>query len=596
MGEVLPPLLLPRPRSIEFAGGVTDYASPSVVVDGGARLRFAGSEAYRLTLRGGKSLIEARTRLGALHARHTYEQLMVQFPLDGPALVIEDGPAFATRGVMLDVSRDRVPTMGELFRIVVLMHWLKFNHLQLYTEHTFAYAGHEEAWRGWSPITADEIRTLQQHCTAHGIELAANQNCFGHLAKWLTLPKYAHLAETHGDWVFENATESFPRHGPFSLCPVDPASGAFVEELLGQLLPCFSSPLVNIGCDETFDVGWGRSKEAVKERGRAAVYFEFVSKICAAVRRHGKRPMFWADIALSEPGSVGMIPEDMVCLAWDYEPTARFGEWCRVLRGAGRETWVCPGTSSWRSITGRTTERRGNLRAAAVEGLAGGATGFLVTDWGDSGHHQQWPVALAAIAEAADAAWNGTNEGYDARAAGVHVFGDLKSTELTEDRQTSGTWLDELGDLDAAMRLVGGRRGEGEGPTRLRNSSVLFNDLFMPIGPGGDEKLRRGTLGVPVEMWREAKERLEGLAARRPRGVSELVAAELDHTLRVARLAIERAIWRKEGAASSDGRRLAGEIRGIMEEHRGLWLTRCREGGLTDSCGYYERIAEEMER
>jgi len=55
-----------------------------------------------------------------------------------------------------------------------------------------------------------------------------------------------------------------------------------------------------------------------------------------------------------------------------------------------------------------------------------------------------------------------------------------------------------------------------------------------------------------------------------------------------------RAIWRREGGA--ERRLLVPELRGIIEEHRELWLKRCREGGLADSCGYYERIAEEMER
>lgn len=581
-----PPLLLPRPRNMELLEQLVVVREPRETVSGAAGLRYPGPEAYRLSIRAEGTEILARDARGAVQAHRTLAQLRARYGRRAPSMVIEDGPAFATRGVMLDVSRDRVPTMRQLRETIELMASLKFNHLQLYTEHTFAYAGHEEAWDGWSPITPDEVRTLDGWCREVGIELAANQNCFGHLAKWLALPKYAHLAETHGDWVFENATESFPRKGPFSLCPVDPASGAFIDDLMGQLLPCFSSPLVNIGCDETFDVGFGRSKETVAERGRGAVYFEFVNRICESVRKRGKRPMFWADIALSHPEAVSLIPRDMVCLAWDYEPTARFAEWCRVLGGAGREVWVCPGTSSWRSITGRTTERRGNLRAAAVEGVAGGATGFLVTDWGDSGHHQQWPIALAGIAEAAEAAWRGTNEGYDARATGLQVLAD----------EEAGPWLDELGDVDAVMRRISGRRGEGEGPAVLRNSSVLFNDLFTPIGPGGDEKLRRGTLGVPVEMWREAGDRLRNLEEKRPRGVDGMIAAELDHTARVARLAIERAVWRREGADANRGRQLAAELRGIIEEHRTLWLNRCREGGLADSCGYYERIAEEMER
>jgi hypothetical protein len=199
-------------------------------------------------------------------------------------------------------------------------------------------------------------------------------------------------------------------------------------------------------------------------------------------------------------------------------------------------------------------------------------------------------VALAALAEAAEAAWGGDTDGYDARAAGAHVFGDPSGE--------AGVWMDRLGDVDVEMRRIGGRRAEGEPPVPLRNSSVLFNDLFTPIAPppDGDEKLRRGTLGVPLGLWRGAAERLADLAGRRPRGVSELMGRELDHTLEVARVAVERGIWRREGAGTGRGRELAARIGGLIEEHRRLWLERCREGGLEDSCGYYRRIAEEMER
>lgn len=619
MTDPAAPLLLPRPVHLTMTGGtvVAPAACPVFLQDPledelsglSPRLRAAGErsearllcahdaalapEGYSLRIapppaRGParhSATLRASTAAGMRHGLRTVAQLLRQYGANIPCIRVEDEPAFAVRGVMLDVSRDRIPTMAQLRETVDLLASLKINHLQLYTEHTFAYAGHEEAWRGWSPITPGEARQLDAWCRARGIELAANQNCFGHLSSWLKHPEYAPLAETHGDWVFENAHESFPRSGPFSLCPIDPGSIALIDDLLGRLLPCFTSPLVNIGCDETFDVGFGRSKEAVQERGRAAVYFEFVRKIAAVCSRLGKRPMFWADIALSHPESLALMPEGMIGLAWGYEPDAPFAEWCRAVRSAGREVWVCPGTSSWRSIIGRTSERRANLRAAAGDGARGGASGFLVTDWGDTGHHQQWPVALAGIAEAADAAWTADHgRGYDAAAAGLHAFGD--STGET------GRWLDRLGDVDAEMRRIGGRVAEGQAATHLRNSSVFFNDLHLPIGPGGDDKLRRGILGTPASMWHEAFARLESLAAERPAGGGALVAQELDHTLEGARVACDRALWRRERRGSA--RELASRIQSLIAEHRRLWLLRCREGGLDNSCRHYQKILDEL--
>ena len=75
-----------------------------------------------------------------------------------PACRIEDWPDFAVRGVMLDVSRDRVPSMPTLRDLVDRLAGWKINQLQLYMEHTFAYAGHEDVWRHADPYTADDMR------------------------------------------------------------------------------------------------------------------------------------------------------------------------------------------------------------------------------------------------------------------------------------------------------------------------------------------------------------------------------------------------------------------------------------------------------
>ena len=47
---------------------------------------------------------------------------------------------FAVRSYMLDISRDKVPTMGTLKQLVDILARFDYNQFQLYTEHTFAYS------------------------------------------------------------------------------------------------------------------------------------------------------------------------------------------------------------------------------------------------------------------------------------------------------------------------------------------------------------------------------------------------------------------------------------------------------------------------
>lgn len=610
------PLLLPEPRRCDMRGGLVvvperititarDAARledardiigdwrPCLAADDGPGwldLEWDGCvsahpEAYALVIGDAQPAVRiaARTPAALRHALHTLGQLLKQQGDVLPAMIIEDEPAFAVRGVMLDVSRDRVPTMDELIRLIDRLASWKINHLQLYTEHTFAYAGHEAVWQASSPLTRDEVQRLDLHCRSRGIVLAANQNCLGHLEHWFAEPRYARLAEIAPGkpWDFAGI---IIKTGPFSLCPTDPRSLVLVEDLLGQLLPCFSAPWVNIGCDEAHDVGQGRSRDAVAARGRAAVYLDHVRAVCAIAARHGKRPQFWADIALEHPEALADLPDELVGLAWGYEPDAPFARWCEQLRAGGREVWVCPGTSCWRSITGRTTERRANLLAAARDGLAHGARGFLVTAWGDLGHRQQWPITLHALAEGAHRAWSGTAP-YDARASSLHAFDDATLA--------LGPWLDTLGDVDLELRRIAGRPGSDGAATPLRNATALFTDLHKP--------LRESWVGDAAD-WRRVADRLLALADPRVDGavlwsIPSGLRAELVATVRVAVFAATRARARREAGHATwrrDRDRWLVEMERIIAEHRRLWRVRSRPGGLEDSCRHYARIVEEL--
>lgn len=531
------------------------------------------AQGYRLSITPEGVRTQSPSRAGLRHARATLRQVIAQSPAALPFVEIEDRPVFKTRGVMLDVSRCRIPTTGELLRIVDQLAGFKCNHLQLYTEHTFAYAGAEGVWTGWDPLTPDDIRRVDQHARERGIELAANQNCFGHLRHWLEHASFAHLAETHGDWMFD----VWPRSGPFSLCPIDPASERFVADILGQLLPNFTSRLVNIGCDETYDIAYGRSADEVRRRGRGVVFAEFVAKIAAVARSHDRRSMFWADIALSHPECLDLLPDDIIALAWGYEPDAPWDRWCDACRGAGREVWLCPGTSSWRSLTGRTTERRANLESAAAAGVRHHADGFLMCDWGDSGHWQTWPLALHAIADGLDVAWRGPG-------ATTRGDGELLAASIVVHEDGAGEvarWLERLGDADLQLREVSLPLSRPGVPGRLRNQTAIFADLFQSWG----QSLEVGGL----DAWEECRARLHHLRDGRPVLASMLENAETELMIDLAVHAAERGAVRR-GLRGPSGANLGHEWERLERRHRELWVSRARRGGLEQSAAFFGKV------
>lgn len=441
---------------------------------------------------------------------------------------------FQVRSYMLDVSRDRVPTMATLRLIVDLLARYRYNQFQLYTEHTFAYTGHEDAWEEADPLTARDIAKLQAYCEMQGIELVPNQNTFGHMERWLTLPKYNKLAK-------------FPKGGavtpwgaikkyPTTLDPSNPGSIALVSELLAELLPLFNSSLANIGCDETFEIS------------DPAEYVGFLEKVCEIVRSHGKRPMFWGDIVLHHPEFIQRLPKDLIALDWGYEADHPFNDEAAKFAAGGLDFYVCPGTSAWRSLAGRIENMRDNLAAAEAAGRQFGAKGYMLTDWGDEGHWQPLAASLPAIVLAGNFAASGP-----------------KAAKMDVERELDSIMDAPLGGL--LMRL--GTLYLRGGALRT-NCSELFNILRNDHGYSRHPGLTQAVL-----------DDISGVAA----GVRQAAQRWAD-----------RNDWAKEIVYMANlidcacHRRDEGRLRALRDEHGRIWRLRSREGGRIDSLAKLPRF------
>ena len=457
-------------------------------------------------------------------------------------------------GYMLDISRYRVPTMETMKRQVDILAGLGYNHLQLYTEHTFAYKGHESVWREASPFTPDEIRELDSYCAERGIELVPNQNSFGHLERWLCHPDYNPLAEAPQGGLRWGKTQVLDR--PASLCPTDPRSVEFVAGLYDQLLPCFRSKCVNVGGDETRElleigeVRIGRSAAAIREKGPHRVYLDFINRLHGLVTARKHTMMFWGDIILQKPELVGELPKDIIALDWGYEANHPFDRETAALKAAGVRFVTCPGTSTWGSILGRTDVMIANIDSAVENGERNGAMGAILTDW--EMYPQSWICSLPAIVYFAH------------RMRGRRLSRMELASEI--DRIAGGRVGASLLELGDVYRKVSDLNDWYVYDTSIRQLLILGEDY--PWGRNGSTRDRfREALGT----WRQAR-------------------SKADLT--------ECAQWVREDFAVIDLIEKAVEMRTeephkrnfravIEPEYRRLWLRQFRSGGLSgvlDTC------------
>lgn len=266
--------LLPRPQLITLHAGedAVPFAEDRILVElvdsiaGAREPALAGfePEAYRLTVRRGRILIQAVVPTGILRARQTLAQLIEGEDGRVPACTITDWPAFKVRGFMHDVGRSFI-SFDELRHELELMARFKVNvfHFHL-TEN--------QAWRfqvrAFPQLTAASAMTrfpgqfyTQEQClrldsvaTANGITIIPEVDMPGHSQAFTR-------AMGHGMQTPEGVAE--------------------LKVILGEVAEAFPhSPYIHIGADE-----------------QRITYPDFLQTMIARVHELGRKVVVWNPIA-----------------------------------------------------------------------------------------------------------------------------------------------------------------------------------------------------------------------------------------------------------------------------------------------------------
>lgn len=338
-------------------------------------------------------LLTSRSEQGLFYACLAWQQLVAQGKESGciKAMELVDWPVLENRGLMLDISRGRVYTLDYLKQLVSKLAMLRINVLQLYIEHTFAFSFLEEVHHGCDPIRAEEIQQLDRWCKEHYIELQANLQSFGHCNRILTTKGLRHLRESNLYWTLSPAVEE---------------TYTLLDRMYEEFLPNFSSAVLNIDSDETYDLGSGKSAALVHEVGKGEVYLGHLLRVRELAAKQGKTLMVFGDVILRHPELLEQIPEDIVFLDWIYDPHDVYPT-PRKFAASKRTFWVCPGTGAWNTLFPRQDGAVKNIQNLTMEGIEQGAKGMLLCDWGDHGSYTPPAFSLVSFGVAAEVSWSG---------------------------------------------------------------------------------------------------------------------------------------------------------------------------------------------
>ena len=524
-------------------------------------------------------------RYGADRGRRYAGQLLESITHSGEltrGILIRDWPAVDNRRFMLDISRNRVPRREVFAWLVECLDSLRFTALHIYVEHVYEFVGHERVWSGSGALSIGDLKWLDEQCARHGISLVISTNCFGHMQRWLSHPAHRHRSECP-----EGSPSMFdPEVGSAPSCMAATTDNAlFCLDLIRELTTNVAARAVHVGGDEPFDLGRGRSREAVEQQGFASVYGQHMARIIDPLVNDGYDVQYWGDVVASHPAALKHLPRSgCLPVVWHYEapddgsrlamipeavrtamglPTdAQRGFASRIgaLADIDRPFGLAAATSGCNTLFGRWTNCRGNIDDAVETAALHDVDDVTVTEWGDNGHLQPLAVAAGPLALSAHALWTGSTAADTADAAASEVASLLLG--------------DPTGELGARL-LDLGLIAEGLG-RRCFNASPVVEELIAYPMTFASGELDKSRVRAALELVESS---VDNFATASLDGTFGATAQEELHaTARLARHGLTRLASRV--GLRSPARHLAADFAEVVELFRRAWRRSSREGGL----------------
>ncbi|MDD7739119.1 MAG: glycoside hydrolase family 20 zincin-like fold domain-containing protein [Fusicatenibacter sp.] len=518
-----------------------------------------GSEEYNLEVSPEGITITGGSSAGLLYGISTLRQMIHQTGNCIPCTWISDYPAIPARGLYYDVTRGRVPTLDYLKKLADKMAFYKMNQLQLYIEHTYLFEDLTEMWRDDTPLTSDDILELDAYCNRLHIELVPSLSSFGHLYKLLRTKTYNHLCELPD--ADKQPFGLVARQEHHTVDVTNPDSMKLVKQMIEEYLPLFTSKHFNIGADETFDLGKGRSSQLANEKGVQRLYIDYVKEICEFVVSKGKIPMFWGDIICNFPEAIQELPKETICLNWGYSPE-QTDHGAKALASAGATQYCCPGVCGWNQFINRVRASYENIKRMCTYAVQYKAVGILNTDWGDFGHVNHPEFGVPGMIYGASFSWNSNIPEFD------EINRQISRVEYLDESETFVDLEDQLCECWVYQ---------------WRDAVLLKENRCADFEPYDADQVAK----VPelLEKIEEILSKMYQTVAHMPaekRGILKpyLIAARGMEILQKIGTVVAVREYGKEPVMEVDPKQLAMELEEWFYHYKGLWRSVSRESEL----------------
>jgi len=376
-------IVLDRTGAVDAMPGPDDHPGPD------------SRESYTLHISDKSAEVRARSSAGLYYAAQTIRQLVEESAGEKflPEVDIQDWPALAYRGFMMDTSHGPLPTEDEIKRQINFLARWKANQYYLYSEANIELRGYPLINPG-ARYTESQIRRIIDYARERHVDIVPCLELYGHLHDLFRVERYADLA-------------ALPHGGEIN--PRNPRVQSLLRDWVQQLTALFPSPWFHVGMDEPWELEKAGSKAAGDvEPGK--LYIEQLKSITALVRQFGKRPMFWADvnsgarIFVKYPELFAELPKDVIAVPWHYHVQTDYSGFVAPFAREKVQEVFAPGIWCWDEVTPDFIRTFENIDGFLGDARKYGTMGMVNTGWTDASQ-VLYRTALPGMAYGAAAAW-----------------------------------------------------------------------------------------------------------------------------------------------------------------------------------------------
>lgn len=303
-------------------------------------------------------------------------------PLPLTPCSIRERARFQSSGIMLDCSRNAVPTVGALRRLLRAMALMGLNLGMLYTEDTYEVPG--EPFFGYKRgrYTFDELKALDDYANLFGIELCPCIQTLGHLKRMLHWPAYYRVRD-NDEVLLADSEETY----------------VLLDKMIRAASAPYRSKRIHLGMDEAYGVGLGKHLSRYGYEDPHSIIGRHLTRVLGICQRYGLNAMMWSDMYFHLDGkdyhSPGLpsrkareaVDPRVTLVYWDYFQSREemYADALHKHAQLPAPTVFAGGIWTWIGPAPDYPATFANTTAALAACAKAGVPLVFATAWGDNG-------------------------------------------------------------------------------------------------------------------------------------------------------------------------------------------------------------------